>query len=386
LMGIERMRRTGGLAHHQYKDGQLMDRATLAKVEGSKGDRLDKFGGQKSDRLHLFKKFQPNISSEDHIPFDIAHVCSDSDHPWLAIIHADGNSMSQLVRRILGESISKDKRLKAFRTFSRQLDVATRAAAQAAFAQVVEPAWSRIRSKDAQAKYPFRPVVLGGDDVTVIIRADLAFSFTTAFLAAFEKETRTHFAFLQDYEIDGFDKGLTACAGISYLKYSYPFHYAVDLAESLTKEAKQFSKGLISPGELPPSSLSFYKIQASFTSKLSKMREETQFAKASGCRFHFGPYLLHPREGCADVGLLREGLEQLAKYNKEDAKGVSKLRRWVDHQFDQSALATFLLDRMAHVNANFYRDLRLDRAIQNGKSYLHELLQLNSFKKYQNED
>ena len=91
--------------------------------------------------------------------------------------------------------------------------------------------------------YPIRPVILGGDDLTVIIRADLALDFTVEFLNAFERQTKEQFEFLAKYyQVEGFENGITACAGIAYIKEKYPFHYGVHLADLLTGKAKKFSK------------------------------------------------------------------------------------------------------------------------------------------------
>ena len=68
---------------------------------------------------------------------------------------------------------------------------------------------------------PIRPIVLGGDDMTVIIRGDLAFQYVTEFMAQFEKETMNdEFKnILQQAELDK----LTVCAGVAFIKSSYPF-------------------------------------------------------------------------------------------------------------------------------------------------------------------
>jgi hypothetical protein len=36
---------------------------------------------------------------------------------------------------------------------------------------------------------PFRPIVLGGDDLTIIVKSEFALNFTEEFLKAFEQET-----------------------------------------------------------------------------------------------------------------------------------------------------------------------------------------------------
>jgi len=141
---------------------------------------------------------------------------------WLAVIHADGNAV--------GELVMKKGKPAEIQKFSNALTRATMAAARAATRQ--------IRSDwNAQGKtyFPARPVVVGGDDVTIIVRAPDAIPFTRAFLQAFEAETRKH------EEINGVE-GLTACAGVAFVKSGYPFHLGYELAEKLCKEAKKVAK------------------------------------------------------------------------------------------------------------------------------------------------
>ena len=68
-------------------------------------------------------------------------------------------------------------------------------------------------------KIEIRPIVLGGDDLTVICRADKALTYTHSFLHHFEEETKALKDILKKYKV--FTKGedhLTACAGIAIIK------------------------------------------------------------------------------------------------------------------------------------------------------------------------
>ncbi len=80
---------------------------------------------------------------------------------------------------------------------------------------------------------PVLPLVLGGDDLTVICAGSISLAFTEAYLTAFEEVTRAS-------ELLG--GGLTACAGVAVVKPHFPFSAAYDLAEELTKEAKKTVK------------------------------------------------------------------------------------------------------------------------------------------------
>ena len=100
--------------------------------------------------------------------------------------------------------------------FSETLDKATIASAQYAFLTMREKNKGWVNSD----KVPFRPVVIGGDDLTMICRADLAIEYTTLFMKKFEELTS-----IDNKDFKGFVEkagleGLSACAGIAVIKSS----------------------------------------------------------------------------------------------------------------------------------------------------------------------
>src|SRR5699024_10030473 len=244
-----------------------------------------------------------------------------------------------------------------------------------------------IKKKENKA-YPIRPVILGGDDLTVIIRADLAFDFTKTFWGKFEEESQKQLKFLkQDFQINGFEKGITACAGIAYVQESYPFHYAVDMAEILCGKAKDFVKKTVGyEGFVPQSALSFFKVQDSFIE--SKWTEiKNRVLKAEGeLSFDYGPYLLHDNDKYAGVGELDKKLKVVRGFAKDKeenkANGVSKLRHWVSEAIKNKETADFMLERMQTVNGNFMKEIEKSGCVINeGKSIIYDVIQLYSFKK-----
>lgn len=140
---------------------------------------------------------------------------------YLAVLHADGNGVGKRIvegisRRPVGDQ----------HAFSEALTGATQAAARAAVRHLLE----RLDAKWASRARPFRPLVLGGDDFTAILRAEDALDFTRDYLAAFERATGG-----ASQALGG---ALTACAGVAFVKSGFPLHDAHDLAESLCQAAK----------------------------------------------------------------------------------------------------------------------------------------------------
>ena len=141
---------------------------------------------------------------------------------WIAIVHADGNGLGQVVQKVGGD---KD----TFSEFSQKLDEATCTAAKRAFDSLAEE-----QKQNRKGIIPIRPIVLGGDDLTVVCRGDVALPFVEAYARFFEEETaRLLRGILSAHHLFGKEPHLTACAGVAFIKSSYPFHYGYELAESL---------------------------------------------------------------------------------------------------------------------------------------------------------
>lgn len=216
------------------------------------------------DKLIWPKNLNPeeNQPKEQDFPFL-------GDNRYIGVIHADGNGLGQLLMKVREDIKDIPQHYtKVFRRLSEIIEQATVAATrQAAQAELIEKAVLRHDGNSYQIM-PARPLVLGGDDLTMIVRGDLAIPFTEKFLTAFEEHTETLFSqFKQEYKKQGINlhipTGLTACAGIGFVKASQPFYLAYRLAESLCKTAKTRSKQTPSQDGRIPASLAFHRITTS---------------------------------------------------------------------------------------------------------------------------
>ncbi|MFN3849595.1 MAG: Cas10/Cmr2 second palm domain-containing protein [Spirosomataceae bacterium] len=368
FMGLERARRTGGVGVEKPED-EVLDSSIQAKIKAFEKARNKDLLKEKNEQ-NLYHKFFGEELDFDKIPFDLNQITKGKSNSWIAVIHADGNGLGSLLQK-LGEKL-KEKTIEeaksVFAEFSVKLDLATQTAAKNAFNSL----------NSSETKYPLRPIILGGDDITLIIRADLAYDFTVEFLKQFETQTKEQLSSLNGIHAD-FEKGLTACAGIAYIKDSYPIHYGLHLAEQLTKKAKMASKKI--DRSLPPSSLSFYKVQSSFIEDMEDIVNKT--LTAGNISFDTGPYFIHPQSQYYSIKDLDEKLKILTEQeqSEEKVKGVSKLRQWISELYKNEGTAKFMMERMKVVNEGFYNKLELDHAMKDNKSIIFDLLQLHSFRR-----
>lgn len=268
------------------------------------------------------------------VAYNVSDITDKND--WIAIIHADGNGLGKVVQ-VVGKQ--KD----VFREFSQQLDIATKEAANKAFEAVA------VKFKE-KTIIPIRPVVLSGDDMTVIIRGDLALDYANVFITAFEETTKYYLGkILQKQHVFAGDKNyLTACAGIAYIKSSYPFYYGYQLAEDLCGQAKKDTKAIYGAetNHLPPSCLMFHKVQDSFIVDYKEIVERELTAK-DGLSFMAGPYYIKPQNSKNTV----DNLIKASKYlNGDNGDGIkSGIRNWISLRIEDKNKADQRKHRMLQI-------------------------------------
>lgn len=340
LMGILRSRDTGLPVAHIRKNGSIteyLDSATFHKLFDETNRRKETF------TILCRKAFGPDFDLHDKkLPHDIKEMTGGND--WIAIIHADGNGLGQIVQKI-----GTDRKL--FRDFSRRLDAATTAAAIKAFEQTVAPKIGE------DGMIPMRPIVLSGDDLTVICRADIALPFTEAFLKCFEKETGERLGNLLkrngDYVFRDRSLKLTACAGIAFIKSSFPFHFGYRLAEALCDRAKKDTKALFraDEGNLPSSCLMFHKVQDSFVADFNDIAER-ELTPQPNISLEYGPYYLDTDSNIlkGNRWSIRTLIKNADKLNGEEGNAVkSGLRNWLTLLHENKGMADQKLDRLVAI-------------------------------------
>ena len=211
-----------------------------------------------------------------------------NDDRTVALIHADGNGLGSLLLKIRDAVERNDGQfVNLYQAFSRVVVDVTKEAAREATRKVLLPA----RSGDECL--PARPILLGGDDVTVIVRGDLAIDYCRVFAEAFEQASvRELDALREKTDIDDLPARLSLGIGVVFLRASQPFHMAIHLAEALTGEAKKTAKR--HDKDDPDSSLAFYRVTGSLVDDYDSIVERALTHEIGGRKYidTLGTYFL----------------------------------------------------------------------------------------------
>lgn len=172
---------------------------------------------------------------------------------WIAVIHADGNGLGELFinfHKYLGAGKVGVDYAKDYAGFSEALEEICREAYRYAVSQVFSKELSS--EKEEKRKVPIIPIVVAGDDLTVIMDGKKALRFTEVFITEFCRMTTE-----TDHKSPHRRRLATICAaaseklgaarlgmaaGVCICKPHFPFSTAYTLAEELMKSAKKAKK------------------------------------------------------------------------------------------------------------------------------------------------
>lgn len=252
----------------------------------AKVDVATRQGSKASEADQRLRKDIPLQDTSHTYPADFEDLGATRDeYSYIAIVHADGNGMSQRIREIGNDYQTAEGNrayVQALRSFSHNVQQAAMQALQSVLGLLTrrikagedgskyilyQPNPKRklqikLMGKDGQHYLPFRPIVFGGDDVTFVCDGRLGLSLATAYLRAFERQTQR-----AGMGKDG--RGLTACAGITIVKNHYPFARAYDLASELTSQAKSYRE----QHQIPGSCLDWHFAMSGLDASLEKIRQ-----------------------------------------------------------------------------------------------------------------
>lgn len=230
-----------------------ISREIVAKtVAASKsGDAIDP---AMADLLHQIDAFKL-INQKYSIPRDFDDFGrTTGKYSYLAVVHADGNGIGKLIQSLAELKTTNQRFIDFYRTLSQLINRLGAAAMNKTVTFLSEiitndtfkelTHYLEIDRDTDNPFFPLRPLVYGGDDITFVCDARVAFHVTEVLLEEFTRQSKELLSKLkQDFpeEASSFPHELSACAGITIFRTHYPFARAYDLAEELCASAKQLS-------------------------------------------------------------------------------------------------------------------------------------------------
>jgi hypothetical protein len=202
----------------------------------------------------------------------------EEDCDWLGVVHADGNGFGQIFLNLSQYCVGTNQKnyFDFYATLSRALDdiglEATRIAANG-----LKPT--------KKGALPLVPLIMGGDDLTVIVDGKQALDFVRAYVATFENlvDNNDCIKGIAQRHNEKFGVG----AGIAIVKPHHPFHRAYDLSEELIKSAKETKKTL-------GRGVSSFDFHVAFGDSSSDLKTLRQAWKIGNAKLTARPYVLSP--------------------------------------------------------------------------------------------
>jgi len=252
---VERSPRTGLAASHFTRvqgNQEWVDSAVAARrgvLADAQRDNRDKLLPSVTNTTRYV--FPVNLDFEPKDDADEFGFPFSEQNRSVGILHADANGLGQVLLKVIEKAeldpLQAGKDFPKFlATLSASVAAATEAAGKRAVEEILVPQAAQVAGKNIRV-LPARPILLAGDDLTIILRADVALPFLNAFSAAFEQETQKSFAqlrkeaFAQSFD-EQLPKALTMCAGLQFVRNNFPFAQALHLAENLCSAAKKQAK------------------------------------------------------------------------------------------------------------------------------------------------
>jgi len=286
-------------------------------------------------RLLSGEEITPNPDLKDRLPIDailrhqIAKECDKSPDEfrfpedfeelvvgaqprgYMGYIEADGNRFGELLKA-LKEGIkdkSNKEQLQAYRAFSKLIKETTQEALIDALIEVLDG--RELPKKDGKTILPFRVLLLGGDDILLVIQAQYALTFAEAFCRLFQEKARRKFS--QEPSLQGVEfPDFTMSAGVVIAHHNLPFLSLHRMASELLKSAKRRSWKAKQEGQ-EIGAVDFQVVTGSNIEDLKTLRREVYTVRDGTQELLMTgrPYLVSPNEGENELRQLLEVVESL---------------------------------------------------------------------------
>ena len=254
-----------------------------------------------------------------------ALVSPAAENSYVGIIHADGNGLGRILHQVKEWSRKHRRRFADIRAdFSKNLDDAARSAAKSATEKnlIQHCHGSKTLGK---LVVPARFLVLGGDDLTMVVKAEHAIPFLKDFLEEFSEKSNRFFQGLFGEIGVAKDFRLTASAGIAFVSANQPFRQAYALADSLCRLAKDRVAKAVGDGRPIPSAIAFHRVTSSMLYDWEAI-ERKELTTRENKKLTMQPYLLNPDlEGFARIGELEHLAGTLQRLSRGSVRELARL-------------------------------------------------------------
>ena len=278
------------------------------KRQKGKGDVFAHFQSLLSsnlDSIFSSKKFNELdkviFNLNDFLPREFDHLADLRN--FIAVVVIDGNRFGMKIQKLIKDICDRNGKLQdataKLRTFSKRIDeLAEESLAEAVCetfkndlnSEPISDLFIRkieIRPGTKRPKFliPFRPLIIGGDDLTFVCAADSAFDIASQFAQILRLRSA------QEADLFG-NQGLSCSIGIAIVKSHFPFRTAHHLAEELLAKAKQKNRECLDEGEF--SAIDFSVVTTSSVEELDSRRERELMYPLDGKKYCLTgrPYLI----------------------------------------------------------------------------------------------
>jgi hypothetical protein len=226
----------------------------------SDGDRLGKWF---EDRLRPESDWHPEIRSDVEFLRDVedgskGHIALGRSNRW-AVVCMDGNEIGKQFAAIERGNLSPEAREAWVRSASEALAQATFEACRRGIVAVLRDWFAGLEESERREltqggawTLPVRPLILGGDDISILCDARHAATFVQTAIRAFEDTSRRlatdHGGGLWPASGDS----LSMSAGVLYAPIGLPLASAIPYAETLLENAKRRGKSGARRADQPP--------------------------------------------------------------------------------------------------------------------------------------
>jgi hypothetical protein len=299
---------------------------------------------------------------------------------WIGLVFSDGNGLGQIFMNFEDhvKKINEDY-FQTLRKFSLALEDAT----EKAFCVACE----KLNSWTSHSELiPLVPLLIGGDDLTVIVSGKYALPFTETFLLEFEKISSEDEIIKKIAQTAFGENHLSASAGVAIMKSHFPFYSGYALAAELQSSAKMVKKILTKNDQpFPCSSLDFHVLYDNSFSDLERLRQKHMvigLESKQTMKLYAGPYVVSPMDSLknAEKGVewanshhLEGLISRVKALNEKDSLGMRILPNGQMHRLRDS------LPLGPDIVSGRVKELgRLFGKMERGKSLLDVLCEVNS--------